>query len=237
MVSIAETDGLYHASAMFTGGAPTTRHHAIASLHAQHDLDPERIAKKKQREGANQPPRLHKKTGQKRRSDFGAVRTFNTRHEAPVIQWDLEGDPDRIKPLLYRMDFIGAHRARGAGQARRWQIDDADLNGLYSLEREPLWPIPVAMYQGAPDHVVADAGWRPAYWHPTNRAACFIPSDAAEGLGLGDGEDMLGFVNRFVANRLRQDLPDDVPVHERVRRVFAEDRQNLNGNAIRFCKT
>ena len=61
------------------------------------------------------------------------------------------------------------------GEIKKWQVEEGELDGLLGLTGEPLRPIPEALYKGDTSAVRADTGWQPAYWHPANRAICYVP--------------------------------------------------------------
>ena len=73
------------------------------------------------------------------------------------------------------VEFIGKRRASGFGQVGALNIEPADLDGLVGHFGEPLRPVPQELFKGDRSSVKADAAWRPAYWHPLNRAICFVP--------------------------------------------------------------
>ena len=48
-------------------------------------------------------------------------------------------------------------------------------NGLIGPNGEPLRPIPIDRFEGDKSFPIIDTAWKPAYWNPENRAACYAP--------------------------------------------------------------
>ncbi len=164
-------DGLYHASmALPVGEARMGRHGFIAGLRATHDLDLALI-----KQGAGGQP--HRHMGLTRRSDFGNVMNGYKTLSAAAITWHAEGDPDQVLELLQEVEFIGKKRTAGFGQVRGWRLAESVLDGVADANGQPLRPVPLAMWQGDPDAIRADAAWRPAYWLPQHRAICAVPRE------------------------------------------------------------
>lgn len=171
-VPLANTNGLFHASAAIYEPIDIGRTTFVASLRAQHDLDPDLIRKNKAGTGP------HRSISTKRERDFGNV--FNTyrRIAAPQIDWYAEGDADAVRDLLQDARFIGKRRASGFGEVERWALEPDELDGITGHLDEPLRPVPVEMFTGDQTAIRADAAWRPAYWNPAHRAICFVPGAA-----------------------------------------------------------
>jgi hypothetical protein len=167
-VPVRCTDGLFHASAAIFEPIDQTRTSFVANLRADHSIDPDLIFKNKQGQ-------IHKKMGRTRRRDFGAVMNSYDTVTTPSISWYLEGDAERIGMLINDIAFIGKRRASGFGEVVSWEIADGDFDGLLGAQGEPLRPIPVERFEGDASSLKVDAAWRPAYWHPMNRAICYAP--------------------------------------------------------------
>lgn len=171
-IPLAQTQGLWHGSAAFYETTSTGRQAFVANLRASHDLDLDLVAK-------NQQGQPHTKIGLARRREFGAVMNAYRVFSTPEINWFGEGDVDSVRALVATLDFIGKRRANGFGEVRGFSIQPADSDGVLGLFGEPLRPIPVELYKGDANALKADAAWRPAYWHPENRAICFIPEPSS----------------------------------------------------------
>ena len=141
----------------------------VANLRAQHDLNPDLI--KKNKDGT----RLHRKLGLGRRQDYGAVLNNYKTTTATAVSWDIVGDFDEISDLLRNVNFIGKKRTSGFGEVISWDFLESQTDGLVSIDRQPLRPIPVEKFTGDTSLPIIDAAWKPAYWNPENRAACYAP--------------------------------------------------------------
>ncbi len=164
-VPIVCTDALYHASGAVLEPIDTGRICFVAQLRPAHGIDPDLILK-------NKHGQLHRKF------DTSLTNVMNTYPviTAPAVTWYCEGEPERIEALLRDAHFIGKRRASGFGSVSRWEVEPGELDGLTGYADEPLRPVPVDRYTGDRSAVIEDAAWRPAYWDPRNRAACFVPS-------------------------------------------------------------
>ena len=162
------TNGLWHASAAVYEKQDTGRFAFVANLRAMHDLDPNLVAK-------NAQGKLHRSLGLTRRRDFGAVLNSYSIFSTPQITWYAEGDASAVERLMSGVHFIGKRRANGFGEIKSFSIEQADLDGLLGNFGEPLRPIPEELFAGDKTSLRADAAWKPAYWHPDNRAICFVP--------------------------------------------------------------
>jgi hypothetical protein len=162
-VPVRQTDGLFHASAAIM---EASREHVsfIAALRPGHSIDPDLILK-------NKHGQVHRKF------DTSLTNVMNSYAllTAATVTWYAEGDADRIKHLLAPVSFIGKRRASGFGRVSRWEIEPDDLDGIEGPFGGPLRPVPVAMFKGDTSHPVVDAAWRPAYWNPLHRTACYAP--------------------------------------------------------------
>lgn len=163
-VPIRQSDGLFHASAAIM---EATREHVafIAALRPDHGIDPDLILK-------NRHGQLHRKF------DTSLTNVMNSYAllTAPTVTWYAEGDPERIRQLVEPVEFIGKRRASGFGSVARWDIEPDDLDGIEGPFGEPLRPVPVDRFSGDKSHPVVDAAWRPAYWNPLHRTACYAPT-------------------------------------------------------------
>ena len=169
-VPIKCTEGLFHASAAFYEPLNQSRVTFVANLRADHSLNASLLMKKPNGSGA-----IHTKISRVRQSQFGAVMNSYDCKFSETIEWHIEGDPDTIRKLIEPISFIGKRRASGFGEIRQWTIESSELDGLKGLSNEPLRPIPIEKFTGDTSSLQIDTAWRPAYWHPTNRAICYAP--------------------------------------------------------------
>ncbi len=162
-IPIQQTDGLFHASAAIM---EASREHIsfIAALRPDHSLDPELILK-------NKHGQVHRKFD----SSLTNVMNSYAMLTAPTVTWYAEGDADRIQRLLAPVQFIGKRRASGFGRVSQWQVEADELDGIVGPFGEPLRPVPIALFKGDTSHPMVDAAWRPAYWNPLHRTACYAP--------------------------------------------------------------
>ena len=163
-IPVRQTAGLLHASAAIMEPI-RERVSFIAALRPGHSIDPDLILK-------NKHGQLHRKF------DTSLTNVMNSYAmlTAPTVTWYAEGDAERIGQLLAPVQFIGKRRAAGFGRVAQWQIEADDLDGIHGPFGEPLRPVPVALFKGDKSHPVVDAAWRPAYWNPLHRTACFAPT-------------------------------------------------------------
>ena len=167
-VPIKCTDGLFHASAAMYEPLGQSRVAFVANMRADHSLDADLFPRKKN--GST-----YKKIGRLRRRDFGAVMNSYDSVQVESLEWHVEGDSEEIFKLIDPIAFIGKRRASGFGEVDHWSIDSSELDGLIGFLNEPLRPTPVEMFTGDEGSLKVDAAWRPAYWHPDNRAICYAP--------------------------------------------------------------
>lgn len=167
-VPIKCTDGLFHASAAMYEPLDQSRVTFVANLRAAHDLDSDLIMK-------NRQGRIHSKISESKKQQYGLVLNSYDCMNTETVQWSVEGDPEQIKKLIEPISFIGKRRASGYGEVDRWSLENSELGGLLGYLNEPLRPIPEDLFKGDPNAVRAEAGWKPAYWDPKNRAICFVP--------------------------------------------------------------
>ena len=164
-IPLAQTRGLFHASAAVFEPYEKTRVAFIAALRETHSIDPAHVKK-------NKRGQLHKKF------DSTLTNVMNTYpvYAAPAITWYAEGDVTEVERLLQPIQFVGKRRASGFGQVQQWHIGEGELDGLVGHLGEPLRPIPIKMFTGDKTQPIVDAAWRPAYWNVLNRAACYAPA-------------------------------------------------------------
>jgi hypothetical protein len=171
-VPVRSTEGLFHASAAIFTPIDQGRISFVGDMRADHNIDPALIRRKS--DGS-----IHTHLGRTRRRDFGAVMNSYDTITTPTITWFLEGDAERISSLIENTIFVGKRRASGFGEVVGWDIDGGDSDGLLDVHGAPLRPIPVALFKGNASSLLVDAAWRPAYWHPANRAICYAPEMCA----------------------------------------------------------
>ncbi len=167
-VPLASTDSLFHASSALLEPLGSSSVSFVANMRAMHALDPDLLLKDKR-------GKVHRRIGLTRRRDYGAVMNSYTAFDAPEITWYAEGDGDATERLLSSVQFIGKRRGSGFGEVARWSVEVGDLDGIVGPFGGPLRPVPVDMFKGDETSLKVDAAWRPAYWHPENRAICFAP--------------------------------------------------------------
>ena len=170
-IPLKNTDGLWHGSAAFLEPISIGKQVFVANLRAMHDLDIELVAR-------NAVGKTHKSLGLSRRRDFGAVLNSYQTITTETITWYGEGDVIKVKDLMSTISFIGKRRANGFGEIESIDLEESDLDGVLGYTNEPLRPIPESLFQGDTSSLRADAAWRPAYWHPDNRAVCYVPQSS-----------------------------------------------------------
>lgn len=167
-VPLACSDGLFHASAVLIEPYSSDPISFVANLRATHSIDPDLLKK-------NKYGKVHNKISLTRRREYGAVLNSYKSFAAPEITWYAEGDGEAVEQLVSRVKFIGKRRASGFGEVSDWKVEPDELDGIVGPFGEPLRPVPVEMFKGEENALKVDAAWRPAYWHPQNRAMCFAP--------------------------------------------------------------
>lgn len=166
-------EGLFHASAAQVGDFERGSVSFIASLRADHDINPDHLLKNRAGTG------MHRRMKRTKREAYGNVKNDYRTIASQTVFWDVEGDYAKIGELLENAMFIGKKRTAGYGEIANWQFDDGLNDGLLSSDKTPLRPIPVHLYQGDKTLPIVDAAWKPAYWNPENRAACYAPEAIA----------------------------------------------------------
>jgi CRISPR type IV-associated protein Csf3 len=167
-IPLFNQDGLWYASAAIYETIDENKKSFVANLRAMHDLDLDLIAK-----GKN--GNTHRTIGLTRRRDYGAVMNSYRMISSNEISWYVTGDAEKIGQLLSDIEFIGKRRNSGFGQVSNLRIQPDDLDGVVGNFGEPLRPVPLEMFPGDKSSIKFDASWKPAYWHPSNRAICYAP--------------------------------------------------------------
>jgi hypothetical protein len=167
-VPIKCTDGLFHASAAMYEPLGQSRVAFVANMRADHSLDADLFPRKKN--GST-----YRKLNRLKRQGFGPVMNSYDSMQVESLEWHVEGDSEEIFKLINPISFVGKRRASGFGEVDHWSIESSDLDGLTGFLDEPLRPIPVERFKGDTASLKVDAAWRPAYWHPANRAICYAP--------------------------------------------------------------
>lgn len=157
-------DGLFSASAAIMEPIKE-RVTFIAALRPGHSIDPDLIRK-------NKTGQLHHKF------DTSLTNVLNTYAmlTTQTVTWYAVGDAVQIERLVTPVQFIGKRRASGFGRVSGWQIEADELDGIEGPFGEPLRPVPIDMFSGDKSHPIVDAAWRPAYWNPIHRIACYAPA-------------------------------------------------------------
>ena len=166
-------EGLFHASAAQVGDFERGSVSFIASLRADHDINPDHLLKNRAGTG------MHRRMKRTKREAYGNVKNDYRTIASQTVFWDVEGDSAKIGELLNNAMFIGKKRTAGYGEIAKWHFDEGLNDGLLSSDKTPLRPIPVHLYQGDKTLPIVDAAWKPAYWNPENRAACYAPEAIA----------------------------------------------------------
>lgn len=167
-VPIKCTNGLFHASAAMYEPLGHSRVAFVANMRADHSLDADLFPRKKN--GST-----YRKLNRLTRQGFGPVMNSYDSMQVESLEWYVEGDSEEIFKLINPISFIGKRRASGFGEVNHWSIESSELDGLTGFLDEPLRPIPVERFKGDTASLKVDAAWRPAYWHPANRAICYAP--------------------------------------------------------------
>lgn len=168
-IPLLNKEGLWFGSAAIYEAIDETKKSFVANLRAMHDLNLDLIAKKK--DGNS-----HRSIGLTRRRDYGAVMNNYKMITSHEVSWYATGDAQQIYRLLSEVEFIGKRRNSGFGQVCNLTILPDNLDGVVGNFGEPLRPVPIELFEGDKSSVKVDATWKPAYWHPLNRAICFAPT-------------------------------------------------------------
>lgn len=168
-IPLRNTQGLWHGSAAIYETVEVGRQAFVANLRANHDLDPDLVAKNKQGQ-------IHTKLSLSRRREFGAVMNGYQYLVTEAITWYGDGDAVQVEKLLGSVRFVGKRRASGFGEVKSIELRESESNGVVSPFGEPLRPVPLELFTGDKGSIRGDAAWRPAYWRPENRAICYLPA-------------------------------------------------------------
>lgn len=156
---LARSDGMYHASAAVFEPRDTNKRAIVQGMRPDLGLLP--WLKK------NASGQVHTRFSNMPDNILNTYRSM----DIDRVTWYCEGDAERIDDLLKVLPMIGKKRST---EVVRWQIDDGELDGISGYAGEPLRPVPVWLWSGARHHVMADVCWRPAYWDPRGKAACYV---------------------------------------------------------------
>ena len=163
------TDGLFHASsAIIEPYTDPTRIGWAASMRWQHDWPIELM------------PVNSRGTAQalsaKRKREFGQILSKYTAHHALAVRWNVRGDRDFIVPLIKDVKSIGKKRGQGFGHVAGWHLKQVEHDhSIVGPNGEPMRPVPFDRFTGDTSHPVTEAAWKPEYWNPRHRAACYAP--------------------------------------------------------------
>jgi len=168
LIPIKQTDGLYHASSAIIEPYARSAVGWAASMRWQHDWPIDLM------------PRNSRGTAQalssKRKREFGQVLSGYRVLHAPRVLWHVCGDRERIVDLIRGVEAIGKKRAQGYGRVEAWGVKAADADhSIVGSEGQPLRPVPHDMFLGDKRLPITEAAWRPAYYDPRHRAACYAP--------------------------------------------------------------
>jgi CRISPR type IV-associated protein Csf3 len=171
------TNDVWHGSAAIVEPFSSSKVSFVANLRPTHSLDPDLLRQVDVKDDGGQVigKRLHRKISLTRRRDFGAVMNGYRAFDAADVTWFAEGDGEVIERLVSDVHFIGKRRGSGFGEVAGWSVAAGDLDGVIGPFGDPLRPVPVDLFKGDQSAIKLDAAWRPAYWHPKNRAICFAP--------------------------------------------------------------
>lgn len=161
------THGLWSGSAALFENAKPVQVQMVAGLRAQHDIDPEMVARVR----GDVIPAI----GAKRRREFGNILSQYQAREVRAVWWFGQGAPDAVRSLLDDLKFVGKKRAQGYGEVSGIDIEFGRCDGLQDGAGYPLRPVPVALWHGKKDAVRDAETWRPAYFDLSGRALCAVP--------------------------------------------------------------
>lgn len=168
-IPIEQTDGLFHASAAIVEPYHVGSIGWAASMRWQHDW-PVEISPKNSR---GTPQAL----SAKRKREFGQVLSSYRVLHAERIRWHARGDREKIADLLRGVQAIGKKRAQGYGRVSKWGIRQSEEDhSIIGSEGQPMRPVPHDRFAGDKSYPLIEAAWKPAYYDPRNRAACYAPS-------------------------------------------------------------
>lgn len=168
-IPVAQTDGLYHASAAIIDPFRVGEIGWAASMRWQHDWPVELIPQNSR----GTPQAL----SAKRKREFGQVLSSYRVLYADNVRWFVRGDREKMAELLRGVDAIGKKRAQGYGRVAKWGIRLVEQDhSTVGPGGQPMRPVPHDRFTGDHSFPVTEAAWKPAYYDPANRAACFAPN-------------------------------------------------------------
>ena len=113
----------------------------------------------------------------KRKRDFGSVLSGYTALSTQSVQWNVRGDRDFIIDLIEDVKSIGKKRGQGYGHVSGWSVEEVEQDhSIVGPNGEPMRPVPFDMFTGDSSEPITEAAWKPEYWNPRNRAACYAPA-------------------------------------------------------------
>ena len=168
-IPIKSTDGLFHASSMVIDPQMHGSVSIAASMRAEHDLPADLFP-------TNRKGRIYTMVSSKRRRQFGNVLSTYGTVLASKVCWIVDGDREKIKPLLSDLCFIGKKRSSGFGEVCGWDVESTDKSPLLDEDGGPRRPIPEYLFTGDETLPREELTWRPAYWNLSHRAVCYAPT-------------------------------------------------------------
>lgn len=99
---------------------------------------------------------------------------------APVIEWSVLADRERLRALLGTLHALGRNAGAGMGEVAQWELLKDPHNGSVEHDGKPARPIPVASCEEAckryGDEVeIEEVGVRGPYWSRRNRTLAAVP--------------------------------------------------------------
>ena len=162
------TNDLFHASSAIIEPFAQTSIGWAASMRWQHDWPIELMPINSR--GAAQF------LSTKRKRDFGQILSGYTALCAQAVRWNVCGDRDFISGLIKDVNSIGKKRGQGYGHVTDWKIEEVEHDhSIVGPNGEPMRPVPFDMFSGDAAHPLTEAAWKPEYWNPRNRGACYAP--------------------------------------------------------------
>jgi hypothetical protein len=99
---------------------------------------------------------------------------------APVIEWSVRADRERLRSLLAQLHSLGRNSGAGMGEGAGWELLDDFRDASLERDGKPARPIPVASCEEAckrygNDVEIAEVGVRGPYWSRRNRTLAAVP--------------------------------------------------------------
>lgn len=99
---------------------------------------------------------------------------------APVIEWSVRADRERLRSLLAQLHSLGRNAGAGMGEVAGWELLDDFRDASLERDGKPARPIPVASCEEAckrygNDVEIAEVGVRGPYWSRRNRTLAAVP--------------------------------------------------------------